>query len=348
VKEEYTPLILTASRRDAWHPAAPLIWSFNGNAIPQTLSASLLRTLFDQPRWLDAYLLYDEKGSQLFERICELPEYYLTRTEDAILARRAPDIIAAAPVEVIVELGAGSAKKTVHLLREQVRQRRRGTFAPIDVSLAGMIASRDALRAQLPELSFCGLQARFEDGIANIPKDIPKLFLFLGSTVGNLTRHEFVRFFESLANAMGAADFLLLGVDSVKDTEILERAYDDSAGVTAEFILNVFAHINHIAGSNFDLSELHYHSRYDSRLQQVEMSATTAEPQEIHFSLSGAEFCWQRDEPILVEISRKFDAVKLQRQLALFGLRPIARFTDSAEWFSLLLFKKDGHPALQR
>ena len=308
----------------------------------------MLRTLFDQPRWLDAYLLYDEKGSQLFERICQLPEYYLTRTEDAILARCAPDVIAAAPVELIVELGAGSAKKTVHLLREQVRQRRRGTFAPIDVSLAGMIASRDALKRQLPELSFCGLQARFEDGVTNIPKDIPKLFLFLGSTVGNLTRHEFVRFFELLANAMGSSDFLLLGVDSVKEPEILERAYSDSAGVTAEFILNVFAHINRIAGSNFDRSKLHYHARYDSRLQQVEMSATTAELQEIHFPLIGAEFCWQQDDPILVEISRKFDPAKLQRQLALFGLRPVENFTDSKEWFSLLLFKKDDHPALQR
>jgi uncharacterized SAM-dependent methyltransferase len=93
---------------------------------------------------------------------------------------------------------------------------------------------------------------------------------------------------------------------------------------------------------------LRYLSRYDSRWQQVEMSATTAEPQEIHFPVSGAEFCWQPDDPILVEISRKFDPAKLQRQLALFGLRPIENFTDSKEWFSLLLFKKDGHPALQR
>ena len=308
----------------------------------------MLRTLFDQPRWLDAYLLYDERGSQLFERICQLPEYYLTRTEDAILAHRASDVIAAAPVELIVELGAGSAKKTVHLLREQVRQRRGGTFAPIDISLAGMMASRDALKSQLPELSFCGLQARFEDGVASIPKNIPKLFLFLGSTVGNLTRHEFVRFFELLTNAMGSSDFLLLGVDSVKEADILECAYNDSAGVTAEFILNVFAHVNRLAGSNFDRSKLRYHSRYDSRWQQVEMRATTAEPQEIHFPFIDAEFCWQQDDPILVEISRKFDPAKLQRQLALFGLRPIENFTDSKEWFSLLLFKKDGHPALQR
>jgi L-histidine Nalpha-methyltransferase len=346
VKEEYTPPILTASRREAWHPAAPSIWSFNGGAFPQTVSVSLLRTLFDQPRWLDAYLLYDERGSQLFERICQLPEYYLTRTEDAILARGAQDIIAAAPVECIVELGAGSAKKTVHLLREQIRQRRGGTFAPIDVSLAGMIASRDVLKQQLPELSFCGLQARFEDGVASIPKNIPTLFLFLGSTIGNLTRYEFARFFELLSEAMGSGDFLLLGADCVKEVEFLEKAYNDSAGVTAEFILNVFAHINRITGSNFDRSKMRYHSHYDSRWQHVEMSAVATELQEIHFPSEGAGFRWQQDDPILVEISRKFDPAKLERQLGFFGLRPIETFTDSRGWFSLLLFKKDGHPAL--
>jgi L-histidine N-alpha-methyltransferase len=343
VKAEYTPDILTASQREFWHPAAPSIWAFDGNPLASTTSAALLRTLFDQPRWLDAYLLYDEKGSQLFERICQLPEYYLTRTEDSILARHAADVIAAAPVDCIVELGAGTAKKTVHLLREQMRQRRGGTFAPIDVSLAGMIASRDAFQHDFPALAFCGLQARFEEGVASIRKSLPTLFLFLGSTVGNLTRYEFVRFFEMLSKSMGPQDFLLLGADCVKEAATLEKAYNDSAGLTAEFILNVFAHINRITGSNFDQSKMRYLSRYDLRWQYVEMSAETTEPQQIHFPSMQRGFYWRKDDPILVEISRKFDPDKLQQQLTLFGLRPIEKFTDPQGWFSLLLFKRDDH-----
>ena len=135
MKAEYLPPIVTASQRASWHLTAPSIWCFNGVSPSQTPAVSALRTLLDQPRWLDAYLLYDEKGSELFERICQLPEYYLTRTEDSILARHAADVIGATPVECIVELGAGSAKKTVHLLHEQMRSYR--FFSQMAAQLAG-------------------------------------------------------------------------------------------------------------------------------------------------------------------------------------------------------------------
>ncbi|HWP59183.1 MAG TPA: L-histidine N(alpha)-methyltransferase [Candidatus Acidoferrales bacterium] len=339
MKEEYSPPVVTASQRASWEAVAPSIWRLNGSLTSERVTPSLLRTLFDQPRWLSAYLLYDDKGSQLFERICELPEYYLTRTEEGILRCAAADIIAAAPVECIVELGAGSAKKTVHLLREQMRQRARGIFAPVDVSLPAMAASRDALGRELPGLSFCGLQARFEDGIAAICESLPTLFLFLGSTVGNLTRFEYMRFFELVGGAMGAGDFFLLGVDCVKETELLERAYDDSAGVTADFILNVFAHINRLAGSNFDRAAMRYWSCYNERAQQVEMYAFARRAHEVRFP-GGPTLFWQESDPILVEISRKFDPIRLEQQLQFFGLKPLGRFSDPRGWFSLLLFKK--------
>ena len=146
-----------------------------------------MRTLFDQPRWLEAYHLYDDQGSALFERICELPEYYLTRTENSILERNAGRIIASAPAQALVELGAGYAKKTIHLLKEQARQRGSGIFAPIDVSLPGLVAARDFTTANFPELRFNGLHALYEDGFSSVAKDIPTLFIFLGSTIGNFT-----------------------------------------------------------------------------------------------------------------------------------------------------------------
>ncbi len=299
-----------------------------------------MRTLWDQPRWLEAYHLYDDRGSELFEQICELPEYYLTRTEASILERTAGEIIAAAPVECIVELGAGSAKKTTHLLTAQIQQRKDGIFAPIDVSLPGLILSRDFNRAHLPQIRFHGLHARYEEGFASIDKNLPTLFVFLGSTIGNFNAASFGRFFGQLSDAMGPDDFLLLGVDRIKNIHVLERAYADSRGLTAEFILNVFEHINRLAGSNFDRSKMRYHSWYNPEWQQIEMYAISTATQEIRFPSFATSFRWERDERILVEISRKFDPERLQQQLRFFSLNPVRHFTDSNDWFSLLLFKK--------
>ncbi len=284
--------------------------------------------------------MYDERGSRLFDQICELPEYYLTRTESSILRERADLIIAAAPVEGIVELGAGSSQKTLHLLRQQVRQRGRGIFAPIDVSLTGLIASRDIVKKEFPELAFSGLCARYEEGISSIEKTLPTLFVFLGSTVGNFNHSEFNRFFQNLSQSMGPGDFFLLGADRTKEVEILERAYNDSQGVTADFILNVFENINRLFGSNFDKTKMRYHPCYNREWQEVEMYAISTARQEIYFPAHTMSFAWEEGDGILVEISRKFDPHRLQKQLRFFGLDPVAHFTDPKEWFSLLLFRK--------
>ncbi len=286
--------------------------------------------------------MYDERGSHLFEQISALPEYYLTRTENSILAEYADQIIGAAPVECIVELGAGSSQKTLHLLREQVKQRSGGTFAPIDVSLTGLTASRDIVGKELPQVTFNGLCARYEEGFSSIDATLPSLFVFLGSTVGNFNHSEFNRFFRRLSESMGPRDYLLLGVDRIKEAEILERAYDDSQGITDDFILNVFQNINRLLESDFDPAKMRYHSWYNREWQQVEMYAISTVTQEIHFPSRSTSFVWKKEDRILVEISRKFDPTRLQEQLRFFDLIPAAHFTDSKEWFSLLLFKKFG------
>ena len=214
---------------------------------------SILTTLWDQPRWLEAYHLYDQRGSELFEEICRLPEYYLTRTENGILETHAADIIAAAPMECVVELGAGYSKKTVHLLTEQTRRRGPSIFAPIDVSVSALLASQTAVRKDFPDIEFHGLHARYEEGFNAVKPSMPTLFVFLGSTIGNFNHTDFPRFFRALAAAMGPDDFLLLGADRVKPVKLLEDAYNDSRGITAEFILNVFRNINRRMRSNFDL-----------------------------------------------------------------------------------------------
>jgi L-histidine N-alpha-methyltransferase len=323
-----------------WREVHPRIWSLHHDAPRVDPSLSLLKTLFDRPRWLEAQHLYDERGSELFERICDLPEYYLTRTENSILELHARQIIAATPVRALVELGAGYSKKTVHLLTEQTRQRRSGIFAPIDVSLPGLVAARNFTAAHFPELTFNGLHALYEEGFSSITRETPTLFIFLGSTVGNFTPPTFVRFFTELAAAMGPDDYLLLGADRIKDRALLERAYDDAEGVTAEFILNVFDNVNRRAGANFDTAKMRYRCQYNPEWAQVEMYAVATAPQEIRFPAFDASFHWPKDQRILVEISRKFEPARLQQQLKFFGLAPVAHFTDSRDWFSLLLFKK--------
>jgi dimethylhistidine N-methyltransferase len=266
----------------------------------------------------------------------------LTRTENSILEAHAAGIIAAAPVECIVELGAGYSKKTVHLLTEQVRQRGKTIFAPIDVSLSGLVASQDAVQKDFPQIEFHGLHSRYEHGFPSIEKSLPTLFVFLGSTIGNFNQTEFPRFFRALSAAMGPNDYFLLGADRVKSTKLLEDAYNDSKEITAAFILNVFRNINRLLECNFDLNRMRYHSWFNPQWQQIEMYAVATEDQTIHFPNAGASFEWKETERILVEISRKFEANRLQEQLGFFGLQPVAHFTDSNDWFSVLLFRKQN------
>lgn len=341
MKQESLPRIFAAEQMARWRNDSPGIWSMEGADLDGLPALSILTTLWDQPRWLEAYHLYDPKGSDLFEEICRLPEYYLTRTENGILETHAADIIAAAPVECIVELGAGYSKKTVHLLTEQTR-RGRSIFAPIDVSASALLASQNAVQRDFPRIEFHGLHARYEEGFNAIEKSLSTLFVFLGSTIGNFNHTDFPRFFHALSTAMGPDDYLLLGADRVKPVKLLEAAYNDSRGITAQFILNVFRNINRRMRSNFALDQMRYHSWYNPEWQQIEMFAMATQDQEIRFPQAGVSFHWQRDEEILVEISRKFDPLRLQEQLGFFNLQPVAHYTDANQWFSVLLFKKRG------
>ena len=340
MKQESLPRIFTAEQTSRWREGPAGIWSLEGADLDDLPALSILTTLWDQPRWLEAYHLYDQKGSELFEEICRLPEYYLTRTENSILEAHATDIIAAAPVQCVVELGAGYSKKTVHLLTEQTRRRGPSIFAPIDVSVSALLASQTAVRKDFPDIEFHGFHARYEDGFNAVEKSLPTLFVFLGSTIGNFNHTDFPRFFRALAAAMGPSDYLLLGADRVKPVNLLEAAYNDSRGITAEFILNVFRNINRRMQSNFALDRMRYHSWYNPEWQQIEMFAVATAEQEIRFPQAGASFHWRRDEKILVEISRKFNPLRLQEQLGFLGLSPVAHFTDPDQWFSVLLFKK--------
>ena len=336
---DYSMEILAAKERAAWTACAPAIFSVTGESTSHD-TPSIPQTLFERPRWLEPHHLYDETGSHLFEEICELPEYYVTRTENTLLEREAENLITLAPVESIVELGAGFSKKTVHLLTAQVKKRGGGTFAPVDVSVTGLIASQEMTSRLFPELDFTGLQSRYEDAISSINPRVSTLFVFLGSTIGNFGQQERSAFIANLARHMGPDDFLLLGVDRIKDAGIIRKAYNDSSGITASFILNAFENINQMHDTNFSRRLMRYHAPYNEQEHQVEMYAVATETQEIVFPSDAVSFTWEKEERILVETSRKFDPNTLATQLSHVGLVPVTHCTDANEWFSLLLFRK--------
>lgn len=335
------PEILSTRDRATWSVTAPAILTPRGRGVDD-VAASMVRTLFDRPRWLEPCHLYDERGSLLFEEICELPEYYPTRTEAAILERESGALLSLAPVECIVELGAGFSKKTIHLLKALTRARGRGTFAPVDVSATALMASKRMAEELFPELAFTGLEARFEDAITSITREIPKLVVFLGSTIGNFTPTDMLHFFTHLCEHLGPDDYFLLGVDRIKDPAVIERAYDDSRGATAAFILNAFNNVNRVAGANFRPDRIAYRSLYDPERAQVEMVGVSTETHRVDFPRQSASFTWEKGERILVETSRKFDPCDLQTQLRCFGLESLGHWTDPNEWFSLLLFRRSA------
>ncbi len=333
--------IISAEDRTTWAVTAPAILTPRERASDRA-AASMVRTLFDRPRWLEPCHLYDERGSLLFEDICELPEYYPTRTEAGILEREAGALMSLAPVECIVELGAGFSKKTIHLLKALTNVRGRGTFAPVDVSNTALMASKRMAEELFPELAFTGLEARFEDAITSITREIPKLVVFLGSTIGNFTPTDMLHFFGHLTENMGPEDYLLLGVDRIKDPAIIEPAYDDSGGTTAAFILNGFHNVNRATGADFQLEKIAFRSRYNRERAQVEMCGIARETHRVEFPRQSASFVWEKDEAILVETSRKFDPEDLQVQLRCFGLDTLGHWTDPEQWFSLLLFRRNA------
>ena len=195
------------------------------------------------------------------------------------------------------------------------------------------------VRENFPPIAFHGLRARYEEGLTSIERDIPTLFVFLEapsetSPLPNLTT------FSITLTPHGSRRFFLLGVDRIKPSSIIQRAYDDSKKLTAEFILNVFNNINRLAGTNFDRSKMRYHYCYNNAYQRVEMYAIATCSQRIDFPSLKTSFRWRAGERILVEMSRKFDSVQLNKQLKLFHLNLLRHLTDSDKWFSLLLFRK--------
>jgi L-histidine N-alpha-methyltransferase len=271
------------------------------------------------PKQLSPKYFYDERGSELFEEITQLPEYYLTRAERSLLERRIPEIIAGVRPCSLVELGAGSATKTRLIIDEMRSSGCAECYVPIDVSKEFLEATALQLQADYPEIRITPVVSDITEPFALPPVASPTLVAFLGSTIGNFPREPAVRLLSHVARAMGSSDRFLLGADLRKDPEIINRAYNDSRGVTAAFNLNILERLNRELGADFPVGGYDHKAFYSSQHHRVEMHLIAQQAHKVVIPEIG-EIQFRAGESIRTELSYKYDRPTLEDILKAAGL----------------------------
>ncbi|MGE5407550.1 MAG: L-histidine N(alpha)-methyltransferase [Syntrophothermus sp.] len=310
----------------------------DGNAAA-AMARDVREGLTSSPKELSPKYFYDERGSQLFERITELPEYYPTRREREILAARSPEILAAAGTPgTLVELGSGSAAKTRHLLDAMRDAGCLRTYVPVDISEEITHQTALMLVEEYPGLEVRGLVCDFEIDLERIHSDgSPRLIAFLGGTIGNLYPGERREFLSRIAGLFGPGDHILLGTDLIKETARLEAAYDDAAGVTGEFNKNVLAVLNRELGGDFDLDAFEHVARYDAREERMDIRLRSLTEQTVTLGELDLSVDFAAGEEMRTEISAKFTRERLECVYTEAGLELCAWFTDPAGDYALSL-----------
>jgi len=312
---------------------------------PSPVAAEVLQGLTSHPKTLSPWLFYDAAGSDLFEKITELSEYYLTRAERSIFAAHADEIIQLArrdsqlPVHIL-ELGAGSAAKTGLLLSAAARAQGRVLYQPIDVSASALAEAEIHLQADLP-----GVDIDFQPHVGDYTRGYehlvhppgPRLALFIGSSIGNFERPAAVELLRQLRSQLALEASFLLGVDLRKDPAILLAAYNDAAGVTAAFNKNVLVRINRELGANFDLNAFDHEARWNPRQSRIEMHLVSKRAQTVKIADLDVQIEFAAGESIHTENSYKYTPRRLQTLLATTGFAPTASWTDDKNQFLVTL-----------
>lgn len=305
------------------------------------LAADVRAGLLSPPRTLPPKYFYDARGSELFEEITRLPEYYPTRAEAEILESEAKAIVETVMPAEILELGSGSSHKTRMLLEAMHRAGAGDRYVALDVSEDAILAAADALTADYPWLEVVGLVGDFHTDLGRIPHGGPRIVAFLGSTVGNLDPGERASFFPAIADLLLDDDALLLGADLVKDAGTLEAAYDDDSGVTAEFNKNVLAVINRELGADLPLDAFEHVAVFDKESSWVEMRLRARRDVAARLAAIDTELVMSAGEEIRTEISSKFTREGVEGELAEAGLAVESWWTDTQDRFALLLARTD-------
>ncbi|MFE6488058.1 L-histidine N(alpha)-methyltransferase [Streptomyces sp. NPDC057757] len=304
------------------------------DATEAALRADVLHGLTHTPKTLPPKWFYDAHGSELFEKITELPEYYPTRAEREILITRAAEIAGATGARTLVELGSGSSEKTRHLLDALPGLH---TYVPVDVSESALTQAGHALIAEHPDLSVHALIADFTGGLALPGTPGPRLVAFLGGTIGNLLPAERAAFLASVRTLLSPGDALLLGTDLVKDESVLVAAYDDAAGVTAAFNKNVLNVVNRELGADFDPDAFDHVALWDAENEWIEMRLRSRAEQTVKLPSLDLTVDFADGEELRTEISAKFRQEGVRGELAAAGCELAHWWTDEEGRFALSL-----------
>ena len=315
-----------------------------------TMARDVRRGLMTIPKELSPKYFYDERGSQLFERITELDEYYPTRAERQILTERSAEIVATAgSPPALVELGSGSASKTRHLLSAMRDAGCLETYVPVDISEEITQQTAELLVGEYPGLAVRGLVCDFEHHLERIPDTgDERLIAFLGGTIGNLYPYQRRSFMCRIAALMFPGDHFLLGTDLVKDPVRLEAAYDDAEGVTAEFNKNVLEVLNRELGADFDLDSFAHVARYDRVEDRMDIRLRSLAAQKVRVEGIDLTVEFAAGEELRTEISTKFTRERLEAVYAHAGLELCGWFTDPAGDYALSLARRPETPARDR
>lgn len=333
-QEENGAMMSERSQSDRW-----MVQTLSATTDHTPAGQDVIDGLTRSPKSLPPKYFYDDRGSELFEQITELPEYYLTRTETGILKEAAAAIATLTGPCEIVELGSGSATKTRILLNAYQQQGLPLRYLPVDVSGGMLTASSRQLLAEYPTLSIHGLVGTYGPALAQLPpQDLPKrLVAFIGSTLGNLTPAECDRFLQQVSAALHPGNYFLLGVDLRKDIATLEAAYSDSQGITAAFNLNMLHHLNWRFQGNFQPQQFRHVALYNAQDHQIEIYIESLKYQTVTLQSLDLTVAFVPEERLLSEISRKFDLQEIRQDLAQKQIEVVQVFTDERQWFGLIL-----------
>jgi L-histidine N-alpha-methyltransferase len=314
------------------------VHSYLGPGDERSLADDVLDGLTRPLKELPPKHLYDARGSELFDAICELPEYYQTRTERLILETHADDIVARTGAVELVELGSGSATKTRVLLDAMAAAGTLRRYVPVDVSATTVHAVAELFTSEYAGLSVHGVVGDFERHLSHLPEPAgPRLVAFLGGTLGNFTPGSRRRFLRSLARLLGEDGHLLLGTDLVKDVATLEAAYDDAAGVTAAFNRNVLHVVNRELDANFVPDSFDHVAFFDREREWIEMRLRAQRPQRVHVGALNLDVTFAAGEELRTEISAKFTRERLDGDLAAAGMVLREQLVDPNGLFALNL-----------
>jgi len=312
-------------------------------ALAQQMADDVRAGLTATPKSLPPKYFYDARGSELFDEITRLPEYYPTRTERSILLARAAEIAAATRAEALIELGSGTSEKTrvlLHALRETGTLRH---FVPFDVDPAVLKDASTAVAVEFPGLVVEPIVGDFERHLAQLPHHPRRLLAFLGSTIGNLDPAERASFLRDVRTTLRPGDAFLLGTDLVKSPERLVAAYDDAAGVTAAFNKNLLSVLNRDLGADFDPDEFDHVAIWDAEREWIEMRLRSRQEQTVRVATLDLSVRFARGEELRTEISAKFRRPGVEQEMTAAGLRLTHWWTDPAGDFALSLSVPAGN-----